>query len=84
MAKKMRFELNRAGVAELMKSGEMVDVLTSYADSIADAAGDGFDTYIGRNRANVSVRTATDAAAEKNLKDNTLLKAAGDSGLTVK
>lgn len=71
---KVRFELNRAGVRELMQSREMINALISYADKISDAAGDGYDTYVGRNRANVSVRTMTKEAYQDNLENNTLEK----------
>ena len=72
---KTRFELNRDGVAELMRSEAMISVLESYADAIAERAGDGYDVHIGPRRANVSVRTVTDEAAQDNLDNNTLLKA---------
>jgi hypothetical protein len=74
LAKKFKFELNRAGVRELMQSGAMQSVLISRAGEVASAAGDGYDVYVGRTRANVSVRTATEAAAADNLEHNTLEK----------
>lgn len=70
-----KFELNSQGVVALMKSSEMQSVLISRAKGIQKRAGDGYDVYVGRNRANVSVRTATDEAAQDNLDNNTLLKA---------
>ena len=72
---RMKFELNRAGVADLMRSTEMQNVLISYASEIKDRAGDGYDVHVGPRRANVSVRTATDEAVQDNLDNNTLLKA---------
>ena len=72
---KMKFELNREGVRNLMQSAEMERVLVGYADQIADRAGDGYDTHVGPNRINVSVRTGTAAAFQDNLENNTLLKA---------
>lgn len=74
MAKKFKFELNRAGVRELMQSSAMQSVLISHAGQVSAAAGDGYDVYVGRTRANVSVRTATDSAAADNLENNTLEK----------
>ena len=71
----IKFVLNRDGVRELMQSQEMQDVLVEFASQVADRAGDGYDVYIGVNRANVSVRTATDEAAADNLDHNTLEKA---------
>ena len=71
----IKFELNRAGVRELMRSQEMQDVLAGYAGSIAARAGEGYDVHIGPNRANVSVETVTDRARADNLENNTLEKA---------
>ena len=70
-----RFVLNRPGVRELMQSQEMQDVLVSNANQVAERAGDGYDIYIGRNRANVSVVAATEEANNDNLDHNTLEKA---------
>ncbi|MBQ5477955.1 MAG: hypothetical protein IIT64_09185 [Bacteroidaceae bacterium] len=70
-----KFVLNRAGVRELMQSQEMQDVLVDFAQQVAEKAGDGYDVYIGINRANVSVRTATEEAMADNLDHNTLEKA---------
>ena len=70
-----KFALNRAGVRELMQSQEMQDVLVEFASQVAERAGDGYDVYIGVNRANVSVVTATEEAAADNLDHNTLEKA---------
>ncbi len=70
-----KFELNPAGVAELMKSAEMQAVLISKASEVRNRAGDGYDVHVGPSRANVSVRTETDEAIQDNLDNNTLLKA---------
>lgn len=70
-----KFVLNRAGVRELMQSQEMQDVLVDFAGQVADRAGDGYDVYVGTNRANVSVMTATEEAMADNLDHNTLEKA---------
>ena len=69
-----KFTLNRDGVRELMQSQEMQDVLVEFAGQVAERAGDGYDVYIGTNRANVSVVTATEEAAADNLDHNTLEK----------
>lgn len=59
MSKKMRFELNREGVRELMRSDEMVGVLSDMASSRAKQVDDGeVDVYIGKNRANVSISSS--------------------------
>ena len=78
------FELNYAGVGELLKSSEMIDVLTSYADQVASHAGDGYSTYVGATRANVSVRAETKEAEKDNYNNNTLLKATSKAGLSLR
>ena len=72
-----KFELNYSGVAELMKSPVMIEVLRDKARGIQEAAGDGYEvsSYIGKSRANVSVKTKTKKAIKDNNKNNTLLKA---------
>lgn len=76
---KVKFELNRAGVRELLRSQEMMNVCRESANTIANRAGDGYevDTYVGANRVNASVYAATPEARKDNLKNNTLLKARG-------
>ena len=71
------FKLNLQGVAELMKSKEMQDILKEHATTIKDRAGDGYeqDIYIGKNRANAMVKAETFKARKDNSKNNTLLKA---------
>ena len=72
-----KFKLNRSGVRELMKSGEMQSVLTNYASNIRNRCGNGYeqDIYVGSNRANAMVSAATIKAKRDNKKNNTLLKA---------
>lgn len=74
---KITFKLNRKGVAELMKSAAMQEVLTEYATAIKNRCGDGYtqDIYVGRNRANAMVSAETYQAKRDNLKNNTILKA---------
>lgn len=76
---KVKFELNRAGVRELMQSGEAIAVCKEYADAIQARAGEGYEvtTYVGKTRANASVHAATPEARQDNLENNTLLKARG-------
>ena len=71
-----RFELNRAGVAELMKSAEMQRVLQRYATRIKNRSGAGYeqDIYVGRNRANARVWPETPQARRDNYENNTLLR----------
>lgn len=72
-----KFELNRNGVAELLKSPEMIEILREKARGIQEAVGDGYEisSYVGKSRANVSVKTKTKQAIRDNNKNNTLLKA---------
>lgn len=74
---KLKFKLNRKGVAELMKSKEMQEVLREYATNIKNRCGEGYeqDMHIGKNRANAMVSAATYQAKSDNLKNNTILKA---------
>lgn len=73
---KTKFELNHKGVAELMKSAAMQDILKGYATKIKNNAGTGYeqDVYVGKNRANAQVWAETNEAKADNLKNNTLLK----------
>lgn len=77
MAEKVKFELNKAGVAELMKSSEMVSVMNEYANSALSRLGNGFGTsvHIGKTRANVQVEAETIEARNSNRKHNSILKA---------
>ena len=72
-----KFVLNYSGVAELMKSPAMVDLLREKAKSIQDKVGYGYEisSFVGENRANVSVKTKSRKAIRDNNKNNTLLKA---------
>ena len=78
---KVKFELNRAGVRELMQSPEAAAVCKSYADRICSMAGDGFEvtTHVGKTRANASVYAETQEARKDNYENNTLLKALGSA-----
>lgn len=74
---KIKFELNRQGVAGLMKSAAMQEILTEYATGIRNRCGDGYtqDIYVGKNRANAMVSAETYQAKKDNLENNTILKA---------
>ena len=73
---KVEFELNRKGVADLMKSPKMQNVLSKYASDIKNRAGHGFeqDIHVGKNRANAMVWAATPHAMADNYENNVLLK----------
>lgn len=74
---KVKFELNRAGVRELMQSHEMVEALKEYATRAQQRLGDGYEvsTYVGRSRANAMVSADSFAAKRENLKSNSIIKA---------
>jgi len=76
---KTKFELNRSGVRELLRSPEMMAVCQGYADRALSSLGDGYEvsTMTGRNRVNAEVRAETYAAKKDNLKNNSILKALG-------
>ncbi len=74
---KMKFKLNRSGVAALMKSNQMQGVLEEKATGVRNRAGEGYkqDIYVGKTRANAMVYADTHQAKKDNMKNNTLLKA---------
>lgn len=71
--------LNDEGIQALLKSKEIQDVLLGEAKKLSNRAGYGYsvDTYVGKTRANASVRSFNKSSKNKNLKDNALLKAGG-------
>lgn len=73
----LKFELNREGVRELLKSPQMKDVVNDYAKNALVRLGDGYeaDTYMGKNRVNAMVSAETYEAKRENLKNNSILKA---------
>lgn len=73
---KVKFELNRAGVASLMKSSAMQKILTNHASAIKNRSGAGYeqDIHVGKNRANARVWASSSDARKGNLENNTLLK----------
>lgn len=74
---KMKFKLNRSGVAALMKSNQMQGVLEEKATGVRNRAGEGYkqDIYVGKTRPNAMVYADTYQAKKDNMKNNTLLKA---------
>lgn len=74
---KVKFELNREGVRELLRSKEMMDICSEYANSAAARLGDGYEvsTHTGANRVNAQVSAETFAAKRDNLKNNSIIKA---------
>lgn len=74
---KVKFELNREGVRDLLRSKEMMDVCQKYANNALGKLGDGYEvtTHTGTNRVNAQVAAVTYAAKKENLSDNTIIKA---------
>lgn len=74
---KFKFELNKRGVRDLLRSEEMQSVLVAYATGIRERAGEGYeqDVRVGKNRANAMVWPESDKAKKDNWDNNTALKA---------
>lgn len=74
---KVKFKLNGAGVRELLKSGEMEQVVAQHAARVAGTAGAGYDstTFMTGTRVVGKAYADTWAAKRDNAKHNTLLKA---------
>lgn len=74
MSKKLGFVLNRKTVGQLLKSEEMRQACMNAGKRVAETAGDDYRAVIMSTR--VIVIPTTKAAAQENLENNTLLKAA--------
>ena len=74
---KVKFKLNRAGVRELLKSDEMMQVCKNYADKARAQLGEGYKVspHTGKRRVNVSVSAQTYKARKENAENNSILKA---------
>lgn len=74
---KTRFELNPAGVRELLRSKEMNDIVSKKAQQAQSRLGPGYltDTYTGKNRVNAMVWADSSQAKKENSENNSLLKA---------
>lgn len=72
-----KFELNTAGVKDLLRSPEMMEICKGYADAALLRLGDGYEvtTMTGKNRAIASVAAVSKDAYRENLEDNSILKA---------
>lgn len=80
--KLLKFELDRAGVRELLKSEKSEDMVKEIADKAQGVLGDGYEvsTYRGKNRVNASIYAETYQARQENAKTNSILKAIGGAG----
>lgn len=74
---KFRFKLNRKGVRELMQSDEMMAVLKEHGNATLAGLGEGYalSDYVGKTRANISIKAESFKAGRENAKNNTILKA---------
>ena len=79
MAKKskLKIELNRAGVRELLRSQEMMNICAEHANSTQASLGKGYEVscHTGKNRVNAEVAAVTQEAIQETLKNNSILKA---------
>jgi hypothetical protein len=77
MPKKIKFELNRSGVRELLRSEQMKNICKEHVENAKNKLGNGYEvtTHIGKNRVNASIRAESSEARKDNLKNNTILKA---------
>ena len=75
----VKFELNREGVGELLKSSEMQSILGELGQMKAAQAGEGYDSevHVYSKRAVVNIFPATGEAARNNYTNNTLEKVIG-------
>lgn len=80
MSKKAYFKRDSDGIAELLRSSGVDEMLTQYANRVKNNAGDGYSYDIemhGKVRHYAIVKTDTKRAYWQNMKQNTLLKALG-------
>lgn len=69
--------LNRAGVRELLRSPEMMDICAGYANNALSRLGAGYEvtTQTGKNRVNAQIAAIWRQTRAANSRDNTILKA---------
>lgn len=73
----VKIVLDRAGVRELLKSEEIMSVCIEQGQNMLERLGPGYekDSFVGKNRVNVEVRTSDITGIMDNLQNNSLLKA---------
>jgi hypothetical protein len=83
---KVDFELNINGLRELMKGPEMQAALQEAGDAVASAAGGdyGVRVHVADYVAIANVFPDSQEAAKDNYENNTLLKALGSAGLSMR
>ena len=77
MSKNVIFELNYAGVRELLKSDAMQSILQEYANARLPGVGYYSKTFVMPTRAVARMSAGTQEAAQDNMTNNSLLKALG-------
>lgn len=79
------FELGLAGLNELMKSPEMQAHLRQAGQAVASAAGTGYgsEVHVASFVAIANVYPDSKEAAHDNFTNNSLIKAAGSTGLSM-
>lgn len=77
MSSDIKWEFFDDNISGIMRSEEMIDVLTDCANQIKNRCSGSYEIsqYVGPNRANVSIYTSDRKTYFKNLKDNELAKA---------
>ena len=81
MTRKVIVQLNREGVGQLLRCPAMKAVIEGQAQAMANNLGEGYGArtwYSSKDRrVTAFVGTMTDKAFQKNLEENTVLKAVG-------
>lgn len=78
----IRVELNHDGIREFLRSTEVSELVSSYAEAAAEQLGEGYaaDESLQPTRAVASVYADTPEARKKNLENNSILKAVLGNG----
>lgn len=78
---KVKFKVDQAGVKELLRSGDVQDLVRSAGEKVANAAGDGFTSEMEvQKRAVAFVKPDSPKAYYSNRKNHTLEKVLGGLG----
>lgn len=77
MSSEIKWEFFDDNISGIMRSEEMIGVLTDCANQIKNRCSGAYEIsqYVGPKRANVSIYTSDKKTYFKNLKDNELAKA---------
>lgn len=76
---KVKIELNREGVRELLQSQAIMSVCEGYANRARALLKDGYQvtTMTGKNRVNAEIAAVAPSARRDNSENNSILKALG-------